>query len=290
MVFADYHVHTTFSSDAQDSMEIMIQRAIEMGLSELALTDHVDYDSPNPEHRNVIDYFSYYPVFKAMKKKYAGEINLLLGIENGFQDHIIPEMDAILEQAPFDFALMSVHNSHHMSCCGQEYYEGVTEETAVIRYLEAVIHALNSFQNYDSLAHMSYLCRYIESKRMPYSLYREYIDEIFRLLIDNNKALEVNTSGYQYGLAAPIPDWELLERYYEAGGRLLTLGSDAHRREDIAQRFDIVTMGLRALGFKFFCTFRQREMILRPFDDTPLPLSKVLQIFKGAPVRIRHHQ
>lgn len=289
MAFADYHVHTTFSGDAQDTMETMIRRGIELGLSELAFTDHVDYDSPNPEHRNEINYFTYYPVFKAMKQKYAGQIDLLLGIENGFQSHIAAEMDAIMEQAPFDFALMSIHNAYHLPCCEAEFLRSSTEQHAVMRYLDAVLFALRHFNNYDSLAHLTYLARYVESKKLPYSVYEEYFDEIFRLLIEGNKALEVNTSGYQYGLAAPIPDWDLLSRYYEAGGRFITLGSDCHRREDMAQQFDKVTMGLRALGFRFLCTFRQREMTLRPFEEMPIPLHQVEQLFKGTSIkRIRN--
>ncbi|MDO4541390.1 MAG: histidinol-phosphatase HisJ family protein [Bacillota bacterium] len=269
MVFSDYHVHTAFSPDSQASMEDMVLKGIELGLTEMAFTDHVDIDSPGDDFITMDSYNHYYPVFKALQAKYAERITLILGIENGYQPQVTKKMEAILNEVPFDFALMSVHTVDHKRCHDPEYQEGVTEATATIRYLETILQAVTEFRNYDSLAHLTFLARYLKSKSLSYSGYKEYFNEIFSLLIAGGKALEVNTSGYRYGLSAPIPDWELLKSYYKAGGRFITMGSDAHITTDLARDFDIVQQGLAAIGFKTISTFRCREMILQPLIGQP---------------------
>ena len=42
-MFADYHVHTEFSDDSVYPMEDVIRDAVEMGMGEICITDHVDY-------------------------------------------------------------------------------------------------------------------------------------------------------------------------------------------------------------------------------------------------------
>ncbi|MEG0873838.1 MAG: histidinol-phosphatase HisJ family protein [Clostridiales bacterium] len=270
MIFADYHVHTSFSPDAHIDMEEMVLRGIELGLTEMAFTDHVDLEPANEDFITITDYKKYYPVFKKLQGKYADRINLLLGIENGFQEKVVPQMDKIVAETPFDFVLLSVHSAGGKSYSTPEYFEGITQETATMRYLETILKAVSNYKNYDSLAHLTCLARYIESKKIPYSIYKEYFDEIFNLLIAGGKCLEVNTSGYRYGLNLPIPNWSLLKCYYQAGGRYITLGSDAHKAEDLAMDFQRVQDGLEIIGFKKLSTFRSREMILQPINGSPL--------------------
>lgn len=270
MVFSDYHVHTTFSPDAKDSMEDMVEKGISLGLTEMAFTDHVDFDSPGGDFKTIEDYRDYYKIFSRLKAKYAHRITLLLGIENGYQPHVTGKMSKILKETPFDFALMSIHAVDNRHCYCPEYQNSVTEKTAVTRYLETILRAVTEFNNYDSLAHLTFLARYLKSKNLSYSEYKEYFNEIFSLLIAGGKALEVNTSGYRYGLKAPIPDWEILTSYYKAGGRLITMGSDAHISADLAKDFGNVQQGLATIGFKSIATFRARKMILQPINGTPL--------------------
>lgn len=263
MFYTDYHVHTSFSPDSEETMETMIQQGIALGLKEIAFTDHVDFGMEKMDFYTMTDYKEYYPHFLKLKEKYASRIHLLLGIENGYQDHVTKEMKEILKDAPFDFALMSVHCVDGNSCCSTEYEN---EALAITRYLETVVTAVSDFQNFDALAHLTFLSRYLKEKNIPFAMYREFFDEIFQLLIAGNKALEVNTSGYRYGLNAPIPDWELLKAYYQAGGRLITLGSDAHKKEQLALCFQTVTQGLEAIGFTHLCSFRRRQRFLRPIN------------------------
>ena len=50
MILADYHLHTSFSSDSESPMEDMIKNAISLGLKTICFTEHHDIDYPdNPD-------------------------------------------------------------------------------------------------------------------------------------------------------------------------------------------------------------------------------------------------
>ena len=42
-MLADYHVHTNFSPDSDYPMQQVIEDAIELGLDEICITDHIDF-------------------------------------------------------------------------------------------------------------------------------------------------------------------------------------------------------------------------------------------------------
>ena len=76
-----------------------------------------------------------------------------------------------------------------------------------------------------------------------------------------DKGIELNTSGFRYGLGSPHPNIEILKRYKELGGKIITLGSDAHKAEDLASHFDIAQDILRDVGFKEVAVYRKRKPI-----------------------------
>ena len=63
------------------------------------------------------------------------------------------------------------------------------------------------------------------------------IDEILKQLIEKGKGLEVNAAGLKYGLPFAHPHPDVLRRYRELGGEIVTIGADAHKPEHIAYEF-----------------------------------------------------
>jgi len=63
-------------------------------------------------------------------------------------------------------------------------------------------------------------------------------DRLFRILIEKNKPIEINTRRLDLpeAVKALVP---LYKRYRELGGRYCTLGSDAHYTEHIGRRLDV---------------------------------------------------
>ena len=88
------------------------------------------------------------------------------------------------------------------------------------------------------------------------------IQETLRLLVSTGKGLEINTSGYRQGLGKTIPVLGIIKRYYQLGGKIVTLGSDAHQAQDVASDFDVAMDILTSIGFQYFAFYRERQPVM----------------------------
>lgn len=134
-------------------------------------------------------------------------------------------------------------------------------------YFEVTLDRIRALDCFDSFGHLDYIVRYGSTSNRHYSFqaYQDQIDPILKALIEKGKALECNTAGFRYGLNHPNPCEDILKRYHELGGELLTLGSDAHSPKAIACEFDRMQAILKDCGFRYITVYRQRK----PY---PLPL------------------
>ena len=97
------------------------------------------------------------------------------------------------------------------------------------------------------------------NREYTYRRYADHIDPILHRLIDRGKCLELNTGGLKYGLGEPNPCREVLKRYHDLGGELITIGSDAHAPEHIAYDFATAETILKETGFRYYTVFRERK-------------------------------
>ena len=122
---------------------------------------------------------------------------------------------------------------------------------------------IKEYNDFDSLGHLDYLIRYIPpfcgEKDYLFKEYQEVIDEVFRLLINKNKALEINTAGLIKGLPCFHPKLEVLKRYLELGGELITIGSDGHSPDKIATEFAKTEELLRTLNVSGYYVYKNRK-------------------------------
>ena len=85
------------------------------------------------------------------------------------------------------------------------------------------------------------------------------IDEILKELINSGRGIEVNSSGFRRDLGEPHPCFDVIKRYKELGGEILTTGSDAHNKGDVAKDFDKIYALIKEAGFKYVCDFVDRK-------------------------------
>ena len=112
------------------------------------------------------------------------------------------------------------------------------------------------------MGHLTLPARYLAAKfgrEVSFHPYREEIAQIYRALIENGCGIECNTSRGKLFL----PDRELLTLYRELGGEIVTLGSDAHRREDVGAGIREGQELLRSCGFRYVCTFEKMRPVFR---------------------------
>lgn len=268
MITADFHVHSDFSSDGKAKMEDMINHAIKLGLKTLCFTDHMDYDYPKIyKHTFQFNIQEYLDALHIMKERYSSKIEILTGIELGMQPHVIDAMETLINSYPFDFIIGSVHVVDKIDPYYPQYWEQKTEEEGILKCFETIKKCCEIYQGFHVCGHIDYIVRYAPSSRIQYReysypYYADIIDEILKTLLKHGKGIEVNTSGYKYGLGHPHPKTEILKRYKELGGEIITIGSDAHLPEHLCYDFDRVTTLLKELGYRYYSIFRKGKPIM----------------------------
>ncbi|CAH2214581.1 histidinol-phosphatase HisJ family protein [Tepidibacter aestuarii] len=256
----DHHVHTEFSGDCNTPMEDVINRAIELGLKEVMFTDHVDFDFPNNKISFEIDYEEYMRSINKFRKKYK-EIDILMGVEIGYQPNLNNKIDKLLSSYDFDFVIGSIHAWEGIELDTGNLFKGKSQQEGYIKYFEMLKHTIENFDNCDVYGHLDFIVRYgnFKNKVLKYEDYKAIIDEILYMIIKNGKGIEVNTSGLRYKLDNFHPSKDILTRYFEMGGEIITLGSDAHRCKDLCADFDIAIDQLKKIGFKQITQFKNRK-------------------------------
>lgn len=262
MKFYDYHVHTSYSSDCSEKMEEIIKEAIEKNIKEIAFTDHIDYDFPGEYIDFDVNYDEYVEVLSRFKKQYGKEINLKLGVEIGYQDHIEEKIEKLLSKYPFDFVIMSFHTADRKDLVNGDFFEEKTKKEAYRRYFENVLNGVKKYKNYDVIGHLDFIQRYggYEDKSISYQEYSDIIDEILKQIIKDGKGIEINTSGIRYGLNKTNPGIDIVKRYVELGGEIITIGSDSHQKSDLAFKFEDVYKKLKEVGLKNISVFNKRKV------------------------------
>lgn len=117
----DYHTHSSFSDDSSTPMETMITRAIELGIKELAITDHFDPGYADPDYPFLLDFEQYHKALLVIEESYRNQIKLIKGIEIGILEHEFPACSTAVDSFPYDFVIGSFHTLHQEPIYGTDY-------------------------------------------------------------------------------------------------------------------------------------------------------------------------
>ena len=263
MIDFDFHMHSAHSGDSEEEMERMILGAIKKGMKTICFTEHFDPDFPKDkeEFDFSLDTPAYLSHFQNCQKEYGAQIGLCFGVEFGLQQHLTEQCREYVKSYPFDFVIGSSHIVNGKDPYLAEFYENRSEREAYLEYFEGVLECARLFTDFDVYGHLDYVVRYGPNKDRDYSYaaYADILDEILKTLIEKGKGIEINTGGFSHGLDHPNPREEVLKRYRELGGEILTIGSDAHRAERIGYRFEDALPILREAGFRYLTVFKSRE-------------------------------
>lgn len=257
----DTHMHSQYSGDCEATQESMIQAALKKNLNGICFTDHLDIDYPGNPEEFLLDLPNYAASTTALQQAYKTKLPVCFGIELGLQPHLKDLYTDILSAYPFDFVIGSSHVVHGFDPYYPDFYEGRSEDSCYLEYFESILENIQAFDGFDVYGHIDYVVRYGPNRNENYSYgkYKDIIDEILKLLISKNKGIEINTGGFHYGLGHPNPTEEIIARYHELGGEIITIGADAHKPENVAFDFEKVPEILRDAGFRYYTVIRQRK-------------------------------
>ena len=262
---ADVHMHSAFSSDSKSEPEEMILGAIDKGLEMICFTDHYDKDNTDWGAEDIFDPKEYFRVFRPLQEKYREQIEIRIGVEIGLQPYLAPYYTEFIQKYPFDFVIGSVHSSQRCDIAYGKLLKKYSDEELYRLVLEEMLEDVKQHDSFDVLGHLDYVVRYGKHKEGTYSYkkYSDVIDEILRILILKGKGIELNMSGLKYGLPFAHPHPDVLKRYRELGGEIITVGADGHKPEHIAYDYHKAEDILIGCGFRYYVEFRERKPVFR---------------------------
>lgn len=264
-MYSDFHLHSRFSPDSTQDPEMIVLQAIDMGMKSICITDHQDLDYPaipdlETQPLFMIDPREYFWVWNSLREKYKNEIEICIGLEAGIEEHTAEEQTQRTQDEPYDFIINSCHVASRKYPFYQDFFNACGQQKGMRIYLENVYSNVCSFSNYSVAGHLDFLLRYApdrEDYRPEENM--DIIEKILRKVISDGKGIEANSAGFRNGLNGPNPCRLILEKYHALGGDIITIGSDAHTREDIGANFKETGDMLKDIGFKYYCTFKERQ-------------------------------
>ena len=257
---ADVHMHCGFSNDSESRPEDMVESAIAKGLSVICFTDHYDKDNLDWGDEAIFDVESYFQKMIELQEEYRDQIDIRIGAEIGMQPYLAEYYQNFMAQHPFDFVIGSVHSvlEHDVAL---DFFQKHSDPEGYKIYFEEMLQDVQKIKSYDVLGHLDYIVRYSNqgSKGFDLNDYMDIIEEILKQVIAHGKGIEMNMSGLKYGLGAPHPQPEIIKRYRELGGEIITVGADGHIPEHIAYDYHLADDILKSCGFKYYTEFKGRK-------------------------------
>ncbi|WP_067726386.1 histidinol-phosphatase HisJ family protein [Oceanobacillus damuensis] len=260
----DYHVHSKFSADCKTDMETTIEKGIQIGLEEICFTEHIDYDYPDKDWVFEFDLNQYDRKIKEMQQQYAGQIRIKKGVEIGVQPHLAAKHNALMKEESFDFVICSMHATEGKDLHSGEFFKDRTVDEAYEIYYKEFYECIKEFKAFSILGHIDLVKRYTKEKSKKN--FYDIIGEIFKEIIPAGKGIELNTSGFRYGLENGMPSKDILKLYKEYGGEIITLGSDSHVETTLAYQFRESLELLQSIGFNYIASFEEQEPVFHKIE------------------------
>ena len=274
MVLFDNHNHSQFSFDGKrTSVEASARAAAEAGLGGICFTDHCDHYVPpmKASFENVVpEYFNVeeqQAEISRIQSLIGDRTRLLKGIEIGMYEECHEQIRKVLDENSFDQIIASVHYIEKTDPYYGGYYDGKDWKQAYGTYLETIYREMKWLEDFDIMGHYDYIVRYASYPvtSIRYRDFSDIFDEMFRYLIQEGKALEINTKSYEGHRGRMVElDNDVLLRYREMGGEIVSLGSDSHEPSRVGAGFTRHAEFLKAMGFRWTAHYESRRLVQLP--------------------------
>jgi histidinol-phosphatase (PHP family) len=251
----DAHVHPDFSADASGSIDEYCTRALQIGLTEIIFTTHIQTNPKYPHENVMVVDGEQVPTSRESIMKYAESVweareryyNLGLmvkcGAEIDFYTEVSDDILRVFEDRLFEYRLAAVHRvdgcALDVEAEAHRLFERYNVPDLLSHYYELVKLAAG-YRVFDSIAHLDYYRRCAPKEKLEDTLVCDLncISDAFESLVEHGVGIEVNTSGVRRGLRDYFPSMGLLNEARRAGVQIRYLGSDAHSPEHLAHDFE----------------------------------------------------
>ena len=270
----DTHNHSQFSFDGKKTtVQASALSAYEKGLAGICFTEHYDFFVPQDEcctetiQPQDFDIIGQQAEIDRVQSLYTDGFKVLKGIEVGMSEESREKAAEVMSANSFDQIIASVHYLENSDPYYGGYFKGKDCRQAYGNYLETIYKEAVTLKDFDIIGHYDYVARYAPypEASITYKEFSDIFDSIFRYLIENGKGLEINTKSCTGSKGRKTPtDLDVLLRYKELGGEIISLGSDSHSAIYVGEGFKETAEMLRSLGFRWSSHYEKRQLVQLP--------------------------
>jgi histidinol-phosphatase (PHP family) len=230
----DFHVHSTFSCDGRSSINDLCEKAVELEFREIGFSEHVDFD-PSDEGFGFFNYDSYKSAIEEARLLFKNRLVIRRGVEIDYQKRFENQIRDWLQEKNFDFVIGSVHYVKGKLINQQLLAKRNLNEIYPEYFAEVQSSVESGFFNV--VGHLDIVRKYAPHRivhRIGPDCMKK-LDPILEMIRDRKMFLEINskTSAFRYGVPEMLPGKEIIKRYFDLGGKRISIGSDAHSREEL---------------------------------------------------------
>jgi histidinol-phosphatase (PHP family) len=249
----DAHLHTDLSPDADVPIDAYAAEAVERGIAEFAVTDHVDFVPGTPAY-SFATFADRERIARDAAERWAAHgVAIRFGVEITYDRAHEEDIRDHLLRHVYDYVIGSVHvyadSPFHATRVGA-WTAGRPLAEIVAPYFDEVARAIRSGL-FDTIGHLDFVKRYLVPHVTPAQLAAapELYEPLLVALVETGTALEVNTSGLRQAPAETYPAAPIVERYRLLGGTTVVAGSDAHRKGSFTAGLEAGYGVVAAAGF-----------------------------------------
>ncbi len=261
-MLVDYHVHTALCGHAIGEMEDYVKVAAERGLAEMGFNDHAPtFHVQDPGLAMASNQLPWYvEQVRVLQSKY-NRPRIKLAVEADFVPGYEGKLRDLLSQYDFDYVYGSVHVIGDWRFDDSRVYPiGYEERDADEAYAQyfSLIRQSARCGLFDILGHMDLIKKF---NYWPKGNIDHLLEKTIEVIASSGVCVEVNTSGLRRPCAQIYPSEKILRLCHHYGVPI-TLGSDAHRPEEVGLDFNKAVGLLRRVGYTQVATFTRRERVM----------------------------
>ena len=258
----DYHIHTSLCNHAQGAMETYIRKAVDMGFTEICFLDHLTVRESARKSGEGLSMTPgevpfYFQAIQRFKHRYRGIIRVKAGIEIDFNPVYTNLFIDILGTYAFDVVGSSVHfiDGLDIVSSGSVWKNGEMDTDRVYGIYFEYLEKMLDHDYFDVVCHLDLVKKFGRRARRSFD---NELDAILSKIRDKHLAVEINTGGYDNPVKEVYPSPGIIRKCYEKGIGI-TLGSDAHRPENVGRHYDEALPLLLSAGYRSLSTFTRRR-------------------------------
>jgi len=286
--YIDCHVHAGYSHPVplQKNPEQYIIQAIENSLSTIGFTEHAPLpigfiDPAGDSAMTQESLIEYQEEIQRLQSKYKDDITLLISLEIDYIEGSKEYYSRLLEEFPYDYCIGSVHFLENKNAIagaiGQvtpywgfdfsaEYFHHGVEGRNIQEIVKEYYNKVEKLLEWDFVnvvGHLDLIKKY-NKDNMYFSKsdqwYQRLLEAVLQKVRKSEKVLDVNTAGIRKECRECYPASFILQKAH-ALDISISLGSDAHFPQEVANGFNQTRTTLHEIGYTEAIYFSKKQPV-----------------------------